>query len=71
MNNLYLLSKRLKDLRLQFELTQKEVAEQLNITTQSYQAYEIGKTVPKLKHIIVLADIFDVSIDYLVGRKEI
>lgn len=71
MNSLLLFSKRLKELRLIYKLTEKEVAGRLNITRQSYHTYEVGKTLPKLKHIIMLADIFDVSIDYLVGRKEI
>lgn len=36
-----------------------------------YQAYEIGKAVPTLQNFIKLADLYDVSLDYLIGRKEL
>ncbi len=70
MNNLYTLSDRIKKLRLQYGYTQKYMAEKLEISYQSYQAYEYGKTLPSLENFIKLADLFDVSLDYLIGRKE-
>ena len=60
----------LKNLRRSYKLTQIEVAEQLGIAYQSYQAYERGIALPNLKNFVKLADIFDVSLDYLLGRKE-
>ncbi len=71
MQEIYNFSKIIRDLRKQSGLTQKEVAQKLNIKTQSYQAYETGVTVPTLQNFIKLADLFDVSLDFLVGRKEI
>ena len=64
------LSKQFKKIRLENKLTQKQVADGLNITEQAYQRYEYGKTVPSALVLIALADYFDVSLDYLVGRSE-
>lgn len=70
MKGLYKFSKIIKELRLQNEWSQDYVAKQLGITYQSYQAYENGIGIPSLENFIKLADLFDVSLDYLVGRKE-
>ncbi len=51
--------------------TQQDVADELGITYQSYQAYELGKAYPTLKNFLKLAELFDVSLDSLVGKKEI
>ncbi|MEG1545576.1 MAG: helix-turn-helix transcriptional regulator, partial [Tannerellaceae bacterium] len=59
---------RLKKIRLNRGLTQKQVAIGVHITEQSYQRYERGATRPGLDILIALADYFNVSIDYLVGR---
>ncbi len=71
MNCLYEFPKILKDLRTQYNYSQKYVADKIGITFQSYQAYEYGKTTPNVENLIKLADLFDVSLDSLVGRKEI
>ena len=65
------LSKNLIDLRTANGYTQADVAEKLKITYQSYQAYERGVSVPTLQNFIKLADFYDVSLDYLVGRTEL
>ena len=54
--------------RKQNHWTQKELADKMNMTTQSYQAYESGKSIPTLPNFIRLADIFDVPLDDLLGR---
>ena len=69
MKEAYVLSKNLKDLRKQYGYTQKQVAEKLSITYQSYQAYELGLTLPTYINFIKLADLYDVSLDYLIGRS--
>jgi transcriptional regulator with XRE-family HTH domain len=51
--------------------TQRDVASMLQITYQSYQAYERGIAYPTLQNFLKLAEIYDVSLDYLVGKKEI
>lgn len=65
MQELYNLSKNLKDLRKQFGYTQTYVAQQIGITCQSYQAYEWGITVPTLQNFIKLAKLYGVSLDEL------
>lgn len=52
-------------------LTQRDVAAHLGIAQSSYIRYENGKAEPTLENLVKLADLFDVSIDYLLGRKDI
>ncbi len=61
-------SNRLKQLRKEKNLKQSDMAELLELTTRHYQQIEYGKVnIPTLT-LIFLADYFDVSLDYLVGR---
>jgi transcriptional regulator with XRE-family HTH domain len=62
---------RLKLLRSDKKLTQKEFAKILNINERSYQNYEINASTPNFKLLLFIADYFDVSIDYLVGKSDI
>lgn len=71
MKELYSLAKNLKELRNIYGYSQIEIAEKLGITYQSYQAYERGTGAPNFKNFIKLADIYDVSLDYLIGRTDI
>ena len=64
------LNAQFKKIRLERGFTQKQVADGLNITEQGYQRYEYGKVVPSALVLIALADFFDVSLDYLVGRSD-
>ena len=66
MEELYNLAGNLKRLREKYHYTQQFVAENIGISCQSYQAYEWGVTVPKLKHFIQLAKLYDVSLDDLI-----
>ena len=59
----------LKRFRKEFRLTQKEVASALGTSQQSYQVYE-SKTIPSAAVVLKLADAFDVSTDYLLGRSD-
>ncbi|WP_208586119.1 helix-turn-helix domain-containing protein [Gracilibacillus suaedae] len=58
---------RLKNLREEKELMQEEVAKKLNISTSAYGYYEQGRNEPSLETIKQLAEIFDVTADYLLG----
>lgn len=58
---------RLKDLRNDKEMKQREVAELLDISQQHYYLYECGKRQIPLDKVIVLAKFYDVSIDYIAG----
>lgn len=59
-----------KKIRIEKNLTQKQVADGIGIAEQAYQRYEYGRTVPSAFVLIALADYFDVSLDYLVGRSD-
>ena len=62
-----MIAERIKNLREQEGLTQTELAKQLNITRSSVNAWEMGISVPSTQYIVELAEIFDVSTDYLLG----
>ena len=65
-----ILAKRLKELREGRRIYQRELAEILGMSFRGYQNYETGQSEPKLATLIVLADYYQVSIDYLVGRSD-
>ena len=65
-----LIAERLKLLRKEKKLTQTELAEQIGIKQNSYSDWETGKNEPSLEKLIVLADFFEVSLDWLVGRDK-
>ncbi|MBO5926506.1 MAG: helix-turn-helix transcriptional regulator [Clostridia bacterium] len=60
---------RLKELRLSKGLTQKDVAEVIKVSPQSYGYYENWVNKPDPETLIKLADLFECSIDYLLGRE--
>lgn len=64
-------SDRLKKLRKEAKLTQTEVAKQLNISQQAYQAWESGRRNPKKETIQMFADFFNVSYAYITGETDI
>lgn len=59
----------LKELRLQKGLRQIDIAKDFNIAKSTYCCYEKGINEPDIKTLIKLADYFDCSIDYLLGRE--
>lgn len=63
---------RLKSVRKQAGLTQQQAAEALNLSTRSYQRYEAftGQCDPPIRTLIEIADLFDVSLDWLMCRDE-
>lgn len=63
-------AKRLKLLRLQHGLTQQEMAELLNMTNQNYGRFETQNANPKIATLIKIAQIFNVTVDYLLGVDE-
>ncbi len=63
-----ILSERLKQLREEKELMQKEIASFLNISTSAYGFYEQDKRTPTPDVLSKLADYFNVSVDYLLGK---
>ncbi|MFR6017097.1 MAG: helix-turn-helix domain-containing protein [Paraclostridium sordellii] len=64
------LSNRLKLLRNEKNVMQKDIANYLNITMSAYGFYEQGKRTPPPEILSALAEYFDVSVDYLIGRVD-
>ena len=64
-------SERLKELRVSQNLTQKQVYSSVGMSALGYQRYEYGEREPAFKQLIALADFFNVSLDYLVGRSDV
>lgn len=60
---------RLKELRKEKNLTQSEIANKLFITQNGYSSYENERTEPSVETLCKLADFYNVSLDYLVGRE--
>lgn len=61
---------RLKKLRKEGKLTQKDIATFLNISQPAYQQFESGKKKMNLETMEKLADFFNVSTDYLLGKTD-
>ena len=64
------LSDAFKRFRKNLGITQKQAATAAGVAERLYQSYEYGKVVPSALVLIALADYFDVSLDYLVGRSD-
>ena len=60
----------LKSLRQSKNITQKQLGETIGSSERGIQNYELGVSKPKYEVIIALADYFDVSTDYLLGRSD-
>ena len=63
-------ARRLKELRKSRKKTQREMAEYLGIGLRAYQYYESAEHYPDVPGLIALADYFEVSTDYLLGRTD-
>lgn len=63
--------KRLKDLREDNDLMQKEVADRIGTTQQQYSKYELGIRLIPIDKLNILADYYDTSTDYILGRTNI
>lgn len=61
----------LRRCRKQMKATQVQAAKAAGVTEAMYQFYEYGKSEPTASVLIALADFFDVSLDYLVGRSDV
>lgn len=62
---------RLTALREERKLTQKELAEKLGLSSSAISMYEIGKREPDFETLELIADYFNVSMDYLIGKEDI
>lgn len=65
------LSEKILTLRKSRDLTQEQLAEQLNVSRQSISKWESGQSIPEIEKIMLLSSIFDVTTDYLLKPSEI
>jgi len=65
-----IIGEQLRRLRKTRKTLQKDIAMFLNVPLRTYQSYEYGEAEPNLDIIIKLADYFEVSTDYLLGRSD-
>ena len=63
-------AERLKKLRKQVKLTQAQIAEILDISQQAYGSWERGAKKPTQENLVKLAQVLNVSVDYLVANSE-
>ena len=63
-----MIADRIKTLRENNDLTQNQLARKLGVTRASVNAWEMGQSSPNIKNVLGMADIFNVSTDYVLGR---
>ena len=61
---------RIQDLRTDADLSQRQLSEILHISQRSYSHYETGSRNIPIEMLIRLANYYDISVDYLVGRTD-
>lgn len=71
MSNMDLFKQRLKELRGKYNMTQQDLANQLGIVRTAIANYETGRTSPDSETLSLIANIFNTSTDYLLGRTDI
>lgn len=64
-------TQRIRDLREDLDLRQKDIAELLNVGQKTYSDYELGKSRMPIDSIIILAKFFNVSLDYICGVSNV
>lgn len=62
---------RIRELRQERRMTQQDLADTFSVRVRTYQGYEYGESQPDVAGLIAIADFFDVSLDYLVGRSDV
>ena len=68
-NNMHF-SEKLIRLRAEKGLSQEGLANELGVSRQAVSKWEAGAAMPELAKLIAIAQLFDVSLDYLVGRSD-
>ena len=70
-DRLQYLGTRIHDARKACDLTQQELADEFSVKLRTYQGYEYGESYPEVAKLVAIADYFDVSLDYLMGRSDV
>lgn len=64
-------NERIREIREDFSMTQQKVADLLNVGQRTYADYESGKTRIPVDSLLILANFYDVSLDYITGASNI
>lgn len=64
------LPEKLHSLRLKFKLSQKQVAERLNLSNSVISGYETGEKTPSAEQLLALSYLYNCSVDYLLGKQK-
>lgn len=67
---MHIFGKRLRSLRIQNKLTQKELSQSLDVQRDALANWEVGRSTPDYDMLIKIADYFNVTSDFLIGRNE-
>lgn len=62
---------RLKELRSELDITQRDLADKINSSKSKVSMWESGQRDPSTDDLLLISNIFDVSVDYLLGKTEI
>lgn len=63
-------NKRLREMRMKRGYTQQKMADSIDVALRSYQCYETGTRNPSFDILIKIADVLNISTDYLLGRDD-
>lgn len=63
-----ILGKRIQELRQEKNMSQKELAEKINVSDVAVSRWERGTRIPSAESLLLLANFFNISADYLLGR---
>lgn len=66
-----ILKDRLKELRLEKGISQNDLGKILNVSKMAISHWESGHSEPSITQLIILANYFEVSVDYLVAKEDI
>jgi len=62
---------RLKELRIEQGLSQQELGKMINMSKMAISHWESGHSEPSISQLIFLSELFEVSVDYLIGKSNI
>ena len=65
------LPERLLALRKERKLNQEDIVSEFGLSVRTYRRYELGEREPTVSTLWKIADFYDVSVDYLIGRSDI
>ena len=68
---IYGLPEKLKELRLKYGFSQKDVACRIGITTSIVSGYETGERTPSTENLLALSYLYNCSTDFLLGKKSV